>query len=77
MTPLRDRIPGALALQPMTVDQLARCLTASRSAVRTAVVALRDAKVIRRTGSVGKIGTGGKPWPQYGLGAGKTPRRIR
>lgn len=31
------RVAGALALQPMTVAQLARCLCASQSAVRNAL----------------------------------------
>ena len=35
--PLRQRITAALRLQPMTVDQLARCLTVSCSAVRNAL----------------------------------------
>ncbi|NII73236.1 putative transcriptional regulator [Dyella sp. SG562] len=80
MTPLRDRIPAALALQPMTVDQLALCLASTRNSVSRVIHALRDGGVIRRTGSVS---TKGKAWPQYSLqmmrdiAAGKTTRRIR
>jgi len=68
MTPLRDRIPSALALQPMTVDQLARCLTSNLGTVSRVVQALRDGGVIRRTGSVS---TKGRAWPQYDLAKGR------
>lgn len=37
MSPLRDRILGALRLQPMTVVQLSICLTMGSNTVRVAL----------------------------------------
>lgn len=62
MLPLPDRILGALALQPMTVAQLARCLSTSRSAIRRWVRAMRQESVVRCSGTQhGK----GRPWKRY------------
>jgi len=57
--PLRARIPAALALAPMTVDALARCLAVSRDAVRDAIALLRRAGVVARAG---RCGDNGRPW---------------
>lgn len=58
MTPLRERILGALRLQPMTVAELARCLSVRPMSVRKL---LRELDVRR----VGTIRTKGRPWIRY------------
>lgn len=58
MIPLRERIPAALALQPMTVDQLARCLSVQRNTVRRALL-LADVR------PAGTVRTKGRPWIRY------------
>lgn len=63
MTSLADRILGALALQPMTVDQLSRCLSCSRSAVRRWLRAMRQESVVRCNGR--QQGKNGRPWDRY------------
>lgn len=40
--PLPNRIVGALALQPMTVQQLATCLSANHWSVRSAIAAMTN-----------------------------------
>ena len=60
MTPLPDRILGALELAPMTVHQLGRCLSVSDQTIRNRMPADR---VVR----VGSVKTWGKSWPLYGL----------
>lgn len=42
MTPLRDRVVSAVQLQPLSIADLARCLSASWRAVYRAVQELRD-----------------------------------
>lgn len=62
MTTLPDRIASALRLQPMTVDQLARCLSVNRGTIRRALP-LSD---VRR---VGTVRTKGRPWIRYEVAA--------
>ena len=52
MTPLPDRILGALALQPMTIAELAIALWLSTSAVRHALADLRAVGDIKCAGTV-------------------------
>lgn len=47
---LHDRTLGALQLQPMTVAQLARCLSVSTSGAVHAIHALRDAGLVKIRG---------------------------
>lgn len=63
MTPLPERILGALALSPMTVRQLGKCLSVSDRTIRNRMPADR---IVR----IGSEKTWGKSWPVYGV-AGK------
>jgi len=65
MTPLPDRILGALALQPMTIRQLARCLSASHGYTQNL---LENMRVSRRVRLVGRV-RDGKSKPQHLWGA--------
>lgn len=56
---LQSRIPAALALGPMTVDALARCLACSRHAIRDALALLRRAGAVT---VAGRRGRAGRPW---------------
>lgn len=58
MEPLRKRIPAALALQPMTVDELARCLGVTRGAIRQKLAEI-DVQ------PAGTRRTKGRPWIRY------------
>lgn len=58
MTPLRNRIPAALALQPMTVVELARCLSVNIGSVRKCLPEI-NLRV------VGTVRTKGRPWIRY------------
>ena len=55
MTPLRERIPAALELQPMTKMQLARCLSCTYSRIDQLV---REMRVRRQVRIVGKVRRG-------------------
>ena len=50
MTPLRERIIGALALQPMPINQLAKCLSVQPETARMALVRLAAHGRVRRHG---------------------------
>lgn len=65
MTPLRDRILCALRLQPMTVRELARCLSASRGYIENLLERMRVNQSVRHVGCV----RNGKSKPQYLWGA--------
>jgi hypothetical protein len=56
--PLRERIPAALDLQPMTAVELARCLSVSVGSVRNRLPEI-DLRV------VGTVRTHGRPWVLY------------
>jgi len=58
MTPLRDRILGALRLQPMTAAELARCLSAHPTSVRKRLLEIG----VKR---VGTVRTKGRPRIRY------------
>ena len=58
MNALRDRILGALRLQPMTVAELALCLSVQPMSVRQRLLEL-DVK------RVGTVRTKGRPWIRY------------
>jgi hypothetical protein len=58
MIPYRDRVVSALALQPMTVLQLSRCLDLSRQQVHQA---LRRSSVTR----AGTTRSGSRPFVVY------------
>lgn len=58
MTPLRIRVIGALRLQPMTVAELARCLSVERGTIRKIITEI-DVK------PVGTLRTKGRPWVRY------------
>lgn len=58
MTPLRDRIIGALQLQPMTISELARCLSVQPASIRSRI---REIDVQQ----VGTMRTHGRPWIRY------------
>lgn len=60
MTPLRERIPAALSLQPMTVDQLARCLSVHTTSIRRVLNAIGAERI-------GTQRTKGRPWIRYGM----------
>lgn len=60
MTPLCDRIAGALQLQPMTVAELARCLSVCQQTIRRAIA---DAPVK----PAGSVRGRGKPWTVWKL----------
>lgn len=46
--PLRDRILAALSLRPMTVHDLAICLSASHWTIRKIAEALHEDQILRR-----------------------------
>lgn len=54
MTPLRERIIGALALQPMPINQVAKCLSVQPETARVALNRLAAHGRVRRHG-----------WAQY------------
>jgi predicted ArsR family transcriptional regulator len=58
MNVLRDRILGALRLRPMTVAELAQCLSVRPTSVRQR---LGEIDVHR----VGTVRTKGRPWIRY------------
>lgn len=60
--PLRLRAVSALRLRPMTVLQLATCLSSTEGAIRNVV---REIDVVR----VGTTRTRGRPWIKWGLAA--------
>lgn len=60
MISMPERIIGALALAPMTIHQLGKCLGVTDRTIRNRMPIDR---VIR----VGSVKTWGKPWPLYGL----------
>lgn len=62
---LRKRILNALALQPMTVPQLSRCLSASHGYVENLLEQMRVKRAVRHAGVV----RNGKSKPQYLWGA--------
>lgn len=62
MTSLADRILGVLVLQPMTVEQLARCLCVHPSTIRRAL----PVAGVRRAGTER---TKGRPWIRYEVAA--------
>ncbi len=48
MTPLRDRIIGALRLAPMTINEVSRCLSVHQETARKAVASLCQSGTVRR-----------------------------
>lgn len=64
---LRDRIHEALALQPMTLAQLAKGLGVTISGIRQPLYALRDKRVVRITGSTPNASGTGRPNWIWGL----------
>jgi predicted ArsR family transcriptional regulator len=63
MTPLPDRILGALALQPMTIADLAVALWLSTSTVRHSIADMRESGHIRCAGTARrKNGAPRKVW---------------
>jgi len=58
MTPLRDRILGALRLQPMTAAELARCLSVRPTSVRQRLLEIGAKRV-------GTVRTKGRPRIRY------------
>ncbi len=50
MTPLRNRILGALRLQPMTMAELERCLMRSRDSIRLNMYRLREQGMVEVCG---------------------------
>jgi predicted ArsR family transcriptional regulator len=63
MTPLPDRILGALSLQPMTIADLACSLWLSTSAVRHSLAALRESGDVKCVGTAHrKSGAPRKLW---------------
>lgn len=55
MTPLRVRIRAALALAPMTITELSRCLSAQPAYVQRLLAQMRQARNVRY-GSTIRIG---------------------
>lgn len=66
--PLRVRIPAALALAPMTVDVMARCLSVARGSVRRNVELLRESGVVESYGN-DRRRKNGPPFRLYRLAA--------
>lgn len=62
---IEPRILGALQLQPMTVEQLATCLSLSQVTVRRKVMAMHEDRHLRRLHRTQH--THGRPWPIYSL----------
>jgi predicted ArsR family transcriptional regulator len=52
MTPLRERVVGALRLQPMSINQVARCLSVSAETARESLHRLERRGVVRVHGWV-------------------------
>jgi predicted ArsR family transcriptional regulator len=65
--PLRDRIPAALALAPMTAQVLARCLGTTPATVRNQIAPLRESGEVVATERA--QGANGHPWNVYELPA--------
>ena len=65
MTPLRNRILRALALQPMTIQQLARCLSANAGYIQNLLAAMRVKHLVRHVDRI----PNGKNKPEYLWGA--------
>ena len=65
MLTLRDRILGALALQPMSAPELACCLSARRTYVQRLLADLRHSHVVRyeATQRIGWF----RPWQRFQL----------
>lgn len=61
---LRERIPQALRLSPMTTRELAQCLCAATHAVWMVADDLESRGVIR---TIGKRGGRGRPWNVYAV----------
>lgn len=53
--PLRERIVGALSLQPMTKKQLSRCLCCTYSRVEQLLLSMERDHVVRITGKVKRV----------------------
>jgi DNA-binding transcriptional ArsR family regulator len=60
--PLRIRILSTLRLQPMTVREIASCLSVRESSVRNVI---REIDVM----CIGKVRAHSKPWILYGVAA--------
>jgi predicted ArsR family transcriptional regulator len=60
--PVRERIPSVLALQPMTVEQLAKCLSVHPHTIRRAL----PLAGVRRAGTER---SNGRPWIRYEVAA--------
>jgi len=65
--PLRVRIPAALALEPMTVDVLARCLAVSCHSIRDRIDELRAQGIVEPCG-IDHRGNG-RPFNVYRIAA--------
>lgn len=52
MTPLRDRVVGALRLQPMSIEQVARCLSVTSETARVSLRRLERRGAVRVHGWV-------------------------
>ena len=68
-TPSPERIVGALRLMPMTVHEIAACLSMQPMTVRRYVRSMRDDGALQAT-SITKT-RNGRPWIRYALKEGK------
>lgn len=58
MMTLRERIPAALDLKPMTASELARCLSVNIGSVRRVISEID-------VSPIGTVRTNGRPWIRY------------
>ena len=64
---LRRRILGALRLQPMTYDELARCLCSTPDSIAECIRVMRGHGNVKRCGLIRR--RSGPPAPRWGLAA--------
>jgi predicted ArsR family transcriptional regulator len=71
--PVSQRILDALQLQPMTVEQLATCLSLYRGTVRKWVLDMRHERSVRAIHA--QPSRNGRPWVVYSINPFRQPQR--